>query len=267
MNAEARRIAQDVQNQFARLQDADYYDVLGVSKMADDKTIRDRFRELARKYHADRYTQIGLPRPVVSQMTELLGIISRAHATLTNAEKRREYDATLELAAAGVPSDLGTIMEAEGEFRAGRTLLERGQYEAALVKLDHAADLNPAEPEYAATAAFCKYWTLDRDSKGRAKNRTLSSLIVEHIANFLKENPRNDYACVYLAQMAKAEGDPDRARDYFEEALAINPKNLVAARELRLSHMRKKKGANFFKNLFGGGKKSDSTKKKKKKRK
>lgn len=31
----------------------DYYEVLGVSKDADDKTIKSAFRKLAKKYHPD----------------------------------------------------------------------------------------------------------------------------------------------------------------------------------------------------------------------
>ncbi len=251
MNSEAKQIAADVEREFSRLDNANYYDALSLPRTAGSNEVRQRFRELAKKYHADRYANLGLPREVMAKMTELLGIISRAHATLTNPEKRQEYDATLDLAAAGIPSDLGTIMEAESLFRSGRSLLDRGLYETALQKLDRAAELNPVEPEYAATAAFCKYWTLERDSRGRAKNRALTGLIVEHIANYLKENTRNDNACVYLAMIAKSEEDSERAMEYFREALAINPRNLIAARELRLFGMRKKKAGGFLKRIFG----------------
>lgn len=251
MHSSLRDIAQEVESELARVQEADYYTILRVPRTATVQQIREQFRELAKRYHADRYAQMGLPRAISDRMTALLGLISRAYAMLSDERKRSEYDATLDLHAAGIPSDLGTIVEAEGLFKNGRSLLDRGLYEAALQKLDHAAELNPVEPEYASTAAFCKYWTLPRSSRGQIKDRALVPLIVEHISNFLSENPRNDAACVYLAQIARAEGDTNRALEYFYEALAINPKNLVAAREIRLHGMRKKRGNSFLHSIFG----------------
>ena len=250
MNGGLKEIALEVEREVARAQEADYYTVLGVARAATTQEIRQRFRELAKRYHADRYAQMGMPRAISDKMTALLGLISRAHATLSDSAKRSEYDATLDLHAAGIPSDLGTIVEAESLFRNGRNLLDRGLYEAALKKLDIAAELNPVEPEYAATAAFCKYWTLPRTSRGRIKDRALVSLIVDHISNYLEEHPHNDSACVFLAQIARDEGDMDRAIEYFHEALAINPKNLIAAREIRLHGMRKKRPS-IFQSIFG----------------
>ena len=81
-------------------------------------------------------------------------------------------------------------------------------------------------------------------------DRALVTLIVDHISNYLEEHPHNDNACVYLAQIARAEGDMDRAIGYFNEALAINPKNLFAAREIRLHGMRKKRPS-IFRLIFG----------------
>ena len=37
----------------------DYYKVLGVTRDADQKTIKDAFRQLALKYHPDRNKQPG----------------------------------------------------------------------------------------------------------------------------------------------------------------------------------------------------------------
>jgi molecular chaperone DnaJ len=63
----------------------DYYEVLGVSRDADRKAIKDAFRKLALKYHPDRNKEPGA--------TEKFKEIAEAYAVLYDPKKRAEYDA------------------------------------------------------------------------------------------------------------------------------------------------------------------------------
>ncbi len=62
----------------------DYYEVLGVAKDADQKTIRDAFRTLALKHHPDRDKSVGAE--------EKFKEIAEAYAVLSDPQKRTEYD-------------------------------------------------------------------------------------------------------------------------------------------------------------------------------
>lgn len=62
----------------------DYYEVLGVAKDADEKSIRDAFRKLALKYHPDRNKEPGAE--------EKFKEIAEAYAILSDPKKRKEYD-------------------------------------------------------------------------------------------------------------------------------------------------------------------------------
>jgi molecular chaperone DnaJ len=62
----------------------DYYEVLGVPKDADAKTIKDAFRKLALKYHPDRNKEPGAE--------ERFKEIAAAYAVLSDPKKRAEYD-------------------------------------------------------------------------------------------------------------------------------------------------------------------------------
>jgi tetratricopeptide (TPR) repeat protein len=250
MADDAQTVAAEVNAAFSRVNEGSYYDVLGLAHDATEEQVRERFRELAKKYHSDRYATLNLTADVHEKMQKLLGHVSRAHATLSNAEKRKEYDAMLAMQAAGVPTDLGTIVEAESLFRAGKKLMDQGNNEAALEKFNKACKLNPAEPEFAATAAFCKYWTLPREGGAKPRDRHAVKLIVDHLANYLKEHPKSDTVAVYLGLLAKSEGNLEHAMGYFNEAYNINQRNVVAARELRLQNMRARKNTGFFQRLF-----------------
>ena len=63
----------------------DYYGVLGVSKTASDKEIKQAFRKLARKYHPD-------VNPGDLGAEQKFKEINEAHEVLSDADKRRKYD-------------------------------------------------------------------------------------------------------------------------------------------------------------------------------
>ena len=63
----------------------DYYEVLGVSKDADDAEIKKAYRALAKKYHPDM-------NPGDAEAEKKFKEASEAYAVLSDAEKRRQYD-------------------------------------------------------------------------------------------------------------------------------------------------------------------------------
>lgn len=63
----------------------DYYEILGVSKSADEGTIKQAFRRLARKYHPDM-------NPGDKSAEARFKEINEAYEVLSDPEKRRKYD-------------------------------------------------------------------------------------------------------------------------------------------------------------------------------
>ena len=63
-----------------------YYEILGVSRDADEKAIKSAFRKLAMKYHPDRNP--GKQKEANEQFKE----INEAYAVLGDPEKRKQYD-------------------------------------------------------------------------------------------------------------------------------------------------------------------------------
>ncbi len=63
----------------------DYYEILGVSRNADQETIKKAYRRLALEYHPDR-------NPNNPEAEERFKLIRQAYEILSDPEKRREYD-------------------------------------------------------------------------------------------------------------------------------------------------------------------------------
>ncbi len=65
-----------------------FYEILGVARDADEATIKSAFRELAKKHHPDL-------NPGNSEAEAKMKEINEAYSTLSDSEKRREYDSKL----------------------------------------------------------------------------------------------------------------------------------------------------------------------------
>ena len=63
----------------------DYYEVLGVSKDANEAELKKAFRSLARKFHPDK-------NPDDAESEQLFKEVQEAYAVLSNPEERRQYD-------------------------------------------------------------------------------------------------------------------------------------------------------------------------------
>jgi len=70
----------------------DFYQILGVSKNATQDEIKKAYRKLARRYHPDR-------NPGDKQAEEKFKEIGQAYETLSDAQKRKQYDEMLRLGA------------------------------------------------------------------------------------------------------------------------------------------------------------------------
>lgn len=69
----------------------DFYAVLGVSKDADDATVKKAYRKLARQYHPDQNQGNAAAENKFKEIGE-------AYAVLSDAEQRRQYDAVRAMA-------------------------------------------------------------------------------------------------------------------------------------------------------------------------
>ncbi|MEE1356011.1 MAG: DnaJ domain-containing protein, partial [Clostridia bacterium] len=63
----------------------DYYEVLGLSKGADDAAIKKAYRQLAKKYHPDM-------NPGNAEAEAKFKEVNEAYAVLSDAEKKAKYD-------------------------------------------------------------------------------------------------------------------------------------------------------------------------------
>lgn len=248
---ERQELRRRVQEILPTLGDVSFYELLGVPRNATEEQIRHAFRDRARVFHVDRYTEdLGDLR---EPMQRIFGEMSKAHATLTSELGREEYDASLELAGKGVPTDVRSIFQADQAFRDGKRLVERNSFHEAYRRLTQAVELNASEADYWAYLYWAEYGTLDTDEDGVPSSSKRVQNIITQLSQVADSNEHCAVAHIFLGHIHRAQGDTKEARARYQRALQIKPDNADAQSALRLMNMRKDKKPSFLDRLLGKG--------------
>lgn len=78
---------------------ANFYEILGIDKNASQEEIKQAYYREIKKYHPDTYS--GISEEKKKELTDRSALINEAYSTLSDPEKRRQYDYFLKTSAAG----------------------------------------------------------------------------------------------------------------------------------------------------------------------
>ena len=210
-----------------------YYEILGVASGDPNTTIQAAFFQLARRWHPDR---IGAELTDVRDLaTKVFSRMSEAHATLTDAERRQEYDRVLKEGGgtAQEQDQINAIVKAAAAFQKAEILLRRGKLAEAEVEARVAYEGDREQSEYAALYAWIRAQLVDpEDRSAFAELVQIANKAVERE----KEHVRIRF---YRGMILKRAGRADKAIRDFKFVAEADPRNVDAQRELRLHRMRR----------------------------
>ena len=83
-----------LRDQYARVENATYYEILGLTADAPVPQVRDNYYKLAARYHPDLYAALLAPEPK-QLLVSLYARVVEAYQTLSNPTKRSLYDRNL----------------------------------------------------------------------------------------------------------------------------------------------------------------------------
>ncbi|MBR3844120.1 MAG: J domain-containing protein [Clostridia bacterium] len=143
---------------------SDPYSVLGVSRDASEETVKEAYRELARKYHPDNYNDNPLKDLAADKMKEINQaydqIISErknnAGKNYTNGGGTHEFPEITRLIQEGKYEQAQLMLDqvpinqrtARWYFLSGNVLYSRGWYDNAYSNYATAYRMEPQNPEY-----------------------------------------------------------------------------------------------------------------------
>lgn len=211
---------------------ANYYEILGVERSANDQEIRERFRKLARENHPDRYRG-----PDKADAERKFQTLTEAVNVLTNPAKRRQHDDQLVSGGARGPADFAQV--AKAYLSKGAKAYKDGDMLGAYENFDMAVKHNPQDAKgfhYLALAA--------------ARIPAYTRQAVQAIESAVQREPMNPLYLKDAGMLCKRAGLMAKAERYFEETLKWDAENTDAQAGLAELRETKEAGKGGF-SIFG----------------
>jgi curved DNA-binding protein CbpA len=187
---------------------ADYYELLQIPRDADSAAVRAAYARQARERHPDRFTDPEEKRRAQDAFT----LITEAFNTLSNENRRREYDQSLSTPKVAVPERI-----ALDAYERGMQLLERRAFHEAVELLRTAVYHQPGEARYHAALA-----------SALARNPHWVREAVSELEQAIQIEPQRAQFHTMLAEVLLGQGLKLRARREAETALRLNPSDRAA---------------------------------------
>lgn len=215
----------------------DYFQMLDVNRDADVEAVKNAFFALAKTWHPDR-----LPAPILDvrdACSRVFARLSEAHQTLTDPARRARY---MELLKGGgatpeAQEKIAAVIDAATNFQKAEICLRRSDLVQAEALCRKATESDPDQPDYLALLA----WLGAMKPENQSPSATLSHIQKLDKAIALSKNCERAY--FYRGMLHKRLNNSGPAVRDFRKAAELNPRNIDAAREVRLHEMRSQKGS------------------------
>jgi curved DNA-binding protein CbpA len=216
---------------------ADYFMMLDIARDATREDVETAFFALAKRWHPDR-----LPAelaPVRDSCSRVFARMSEAHTTLGDEEQRGRY---MKLLADGSGSPemqetVAKVIEASQNFQKAEVFIKRNDLVQAEAYCRQALDADPLQADYVAMFA----WLTALKPENQSPEKTLESIKMLDKAASLSN--RCEKAFYWRGMLYKRLGKNEMAAKDFKRVADLNPRNIDAAREVRLHQMRGGRGS------------------------
>jgi len=181
----------EILEKLERLDDLDFYELLGVAPDAPHAAVRKAYFLAAKRYHPDAIARLGL-QDVRKQAGDVFSRIAEANEVLCDPSRRKAYDESL--AGGGGQVDVRVLAQAETFYRKGEILIKMGDFRGALEYLQNAVQLYPDEAVYQSDLGWAYY----------KKSPSEPERGVEHVRRALELDPSNSVARFRLGVIERA---------------------------------------------------------------
>jgi tetratricopeptide (TPR) repeat protein len=211
-----------------RARERDYFARLGLAPTATRDEVKQAFLSIARQLHPDRFNAPSLA-DLAETVKDYFTAVNEAYEALSDDRRRAEY---LARRGAGEKAGAASPVQAEAarvDFQKGEACLRTRDWQRARGFFEAALRTDP-RAEYRAGLALTILSTPGASDRER----------VRALAEEAAKDTSCDRAQLVVGLLARDEKDDQRAERYFRAALAANPRNVDAVRELRMVERRKR---------------------------
>lgn len=185
-----------------------YYTILGVPKNATSKQVRERFLQLARDRHPDRFAEEEKESAEIAFQQ-----ITQAYNILHDPKRRRQYDEDQDVQSTSPTHDV-TSQAARVYLRRGLEAFKGKRYQEAATNLEQATQEDGTDPQ--------AWYYL---AQVYAQRTSLLSRALAAAAKACELDPANPDYLKEAGKLAAAGGMSSRAAKYYRDALTYGGEN------------------------------------------
>jgi tetratricopeptide (TPR) repeat protein len=224
----------DILERAAKIDDEDYFEMLGVERDAPPQAVQVAFFALAKTWHPDRVP--ASIADVKEQCARVFARLSEAHQTLSDAQKRSRYVTLLQQGAGGgdeSQAEILRVVEAATNFQKAEIFLKRNDFVQAQEYCQKAILGDQKQADYHALLA----WLLSM--KPERQNPAATEALIEDLTRAIGMNKMCERAHFYRGMLFKRLRRDEKAVKDFRRSFELNPRNIDAQREVRIFEMRR----------------------------
>jgi len=250
----------EIEAKMARIATENHFEVLGLKESATVLEIRDAYFGMAKIFHPDRLADMPDLR---TKAQSAFARISAAYNELSDDKKRLAYLAKLRESEGKSPTNdavprgdqatIGRAVNAALEAQKAEMLLKKNELAAAETHAKMASLADPDQPAYTALLVWIQ--ALQRPAQTLEEGKTTQAFddLITTLNKLLAKEPNFERAVFYRGVLYQRAGQGEKAFKDFSKALELNPRNIDAAREVRLYKLRNEKPENAPQSKPGGG--------------
>ena len=236
---------QDIQRDYAAIQDKNYYEIFALTQGCFSfASLKEAYFSKTRQYSPEKFMQLS--GATLSRAQDVLSHYANAYNTLSSVVAKERYDEMLNANSIGVGGRQDDELQARIQFQSGKVFLEMEDFKNAERALQDAYTLAPQDPETSAHLA----WSIYKNPANHG-----SHVAQEKCRMLLSKSlqmGRCAEAFAFRGWMLLDEGRDGLAEGEFLKALKLNAQESHAQGGMRLIKERReaeKKG--LFKRIFG----------------
>lgn len=245
LSASEINFEQEVQRDYAAIQDKNYYEIFSMTPgNFSFATLKEAYFAKTRHYSPEKFMQLS--GATLARAQDVLSHYANAYNTLSNVIAKERYDEMLNANSIGLGGKRDDELQARIQFQSGKVFLEMGDYGNAERALQDAYTLDPQDAETSAYLA----WSIYKNPSSQG-----SQVALEKCRMLLSKSlqmGRCAEAFAFRGWILLDEGRDGLAEGEFQKALKLSPQEQHALGGMRMIKERReaeKKG--LFKRIFG----------------
>ena len=209
-DARAAELRAEILAKRANLAELTHYALLGIEPKAGPADLKRAYLKAAKRFHPDALARLGLEE-LKKDANDIFAAITRANEVLSDAQRRRDYDAEL---AGEKHIDADRVAQAESLYRKADMMMRAGQFGPALEFAQGAVNLWPEDPAYQGALGWCLF----------RKNPPEEERARTHLEKSLELEDNDAVVHLRLGIVLKALGDAAGSAREASRGKALDPK-------------------------------------------